>query len=186
LVVVVALALGIAGVLLDRSGAGTFFDDVRDAIGGTANDGSVLTITDATAFDPGGTGGENDDLAANIRDGDPDTAWRTEGYNDRDITRLKPGVGIILTLESAATLETLELVSPTNDWRAVIYVADAARTTLAEWGDPVVTTDPLPAGTNRIDLDGARGGAVLVWIVDRGDEPGRAPAVIQEARVLGS
>ncbi len=185
-VVVVALALGIAGVLLGRSGAGTFLDDVREAIGGAADDATAVPVTDATAFDPGGTGGENDDLASNVHDGDPTTSWRTEGYNDRDITRLKPGVGIILTLESAATLETLELLSPTNDWRAVIYVADAAGTTLAEWGDPVATPDPLPAGTNPIDLEGARGGAVLVWIVDRGDAPGRAPAEIQEARVLGS
>ena len=185
-VVLVALALGIAGVLLDRSGARTFFDDVREAIGGSAGEGSPLTIADATAFDPGGDGTENGDLEENVRDGNPETAWRTEGYNDRDITRLKPGLGIILTLESAATLETLELLSPTNGWRAVIYVADAAGSTLAEWGDPVATTDPLPAGTNRVDLGGARGGAVLVWIVDRGDAPGRAPAVIQEARVLGN
>ena len=108
------------------------------------------------------------------------------GRPHRDITRLKPGVGIILDLDAAATIEALELLSPTNDWQAVVYVADAPGETLAAWGDPVATTDGLPAGTNRIDLDGARGGAVLVWIVDRGDAPGRAPAEIQEARVLGS
>ncbi|MGH9274336.1 MAG: protein kinase domain-containing protein [Acidimicrobiales bacterium] len=184
-VVLVALALGIAGVLLDRSGAGTFLDDVRDAIGGPiGNDGDPLTIARANAFDPGGTGGENDDLAENVHDGDPGTSWRTEGYNDRDITRLKPGVGIFVTLESPATIEQLELTSPTNDWRAVIYVAESAGTSLADWGDPVAT-ETMPAGTNTIDLDGARGGAVLVWIVDRGDATGRAAAEIQEVRVLG-
>ena len=94
-------------------------------------------------------------------------------------------MGLILTLGSPATLESLELVSPTNDWRAVIYVAEAAGESLADWGDPVATTDALPAGTNTIDLDGTRGGAVLVWIIDRGDAPGRAPAEIQEAVLRG-
>jgi serine/threonine-protein kinase len=186
IVVLVALALGIAGMLLGRSGAGTFFDDVRDAIGGPAGgDAKPLTIAQAAAFDPDGDGAENDDLAGNVRDGDPDTAWRTEGYNDRDITKLKSGVGLILTLDAAATIEQLEIDSPTNDWRAVVYVSDAPHDTLAQWGDPVATTEGLPAGTNRIDLDGARGGAVLVWIVDRGDAVGRAPAEIRDVRILG-
>jgi hypothetical protein len=186
LVVLVALALGIAGLLLDRSGAGTFLDDVRDAIGGPSSDGGTpLPIAQAIAFDPDGDGAENDDLAQNVRDGDLQTSWRTEGYNDRDITRLKSGVGIVLTLGSPATLESLELVSPTNGWRAVIYVADSARDSLADWGDPVATTDALAGGTNTIDLGSARGGAVLVWIIDRGDAPGRAPAEIQEAVLRG-
>jgi tRNA A-37 threonylcarbamoyl transferase component Bud32 len=182
-VVLVALALGIAGVLLGRSGAGTFFDDVRDAIGGTSN--GPLVIAEASAFDPGGDGAENDELAAHVLDGDPSTSWRTEGYNDRDITRLKPGVGLVLTLESPATLDGVEVLSPTNDWRALVYVADAAPDSLAGWGEPVATTDGLPAGKNTIDLGDEPGGAILVWIVDRGDASGRAPAEIQDVRVLG-
>ena len=183
-VVLVALALGIAGVLLGRSGARTFFDDVRDAIGGPSNTANPVSITEASAFDPGGDGAENDQLAANVLDGDPSTSWRTEGYNDRDITRLKPGVGLVLTLDSPAAIGGLEVVSPTNDWRVLIYVADSAAESLAGWGEPVATTGGLPAGTNTIDLGDARGGAVLVWIVDRGDAAGRAPAVIQDVRVL--
>jgi hypothetical protein len=143
-----------------------------------------VSITEASAFDPGGDGAENDQLAANVLDGDPSTSWRTEGYNDRDITRLKPGVGLVLILDSPAALGGLEVVSPTNDWRVLIYVADSAAESLAGWGEPVVTTGGLPAGTNTIDLGDARGGAVLVWIVDRGDAAGRAPAVIQDVRVL--
>jgi eukaryotic-like serine/threonine-protein kinase len=186
LVLLAALALGIAGLLLGRSGAGTLFDDVREAIGGGSDASpTALEIASTAAFDPSGDRHENDDRADDIRDGDPATSWRTEGYNDRDITRLKPGVGISLTLASAASLDTLELLSPTNDWRVVVYVADAPADTLAGWGDPVATTEGLPAGTNEIELDGARGAAVLIWIVDRGDASGRAPAEIQEARVLG-
>ncbi|MFZ6004481.1 MAG: protein kinase domain-containing protein [Actinomycetota bacterium] len=184
-VVLVAVALGVAGLLIGRSGAGSFFDGVRDAIGGKSAEPTALTLTKATAFDPEGDGHENDELADLVRDGDPATLWRTEGYNDRDITRLKAGVGIVVTVGATATLETLEVRSPTNGWRALIFVAESPATDLAGWGAPVATTDALPAGINSIDLEGARGAAVLIWIVDRGDAPGRAPAEIQEVRVLG-
>lgn len=185
LVLVVALALGVAGLLLGRSGAGDLLDGVRDAIGGDSGTAAPLAITGAAAFDPDGDGQENGDLAPNLYDGDPATAWRTEGYNDRDITRLKAGVGVALTLGAEAALDHLEIQSPTNDWRAVIYVAAAPADTLAGWGPPVATTAGLPAGTNTIDLNGVRGAAVLVWIVDRGDAKGRAPAELHEVRVIG-
>jgi serine/threonine-protein kinase len=190
-VVAVALALGLAGLLIGRSGAGDLLGDVRDAIGGRGGSSSVaaVPIVGAQAFDPpalGGDGRENDDAAPNAIDGDPATAWRTEGYNDRDITLLKEGVGLVLTLEQAAALDRIEIDSPTNDWRARIYVADSPAPDLAGWGEPVAVTEGIPAGSGRIDLGGAEGAAVLVWIVDRGDAPGRAAAEISEIRAFGS
>ncbi len=186
LVVVVAVALGIAGLLLGRSGAGDLIEGVRDALGGQSGDAvGELELTAAHAFDPDGDGHENDELAANVLDGDPTTSWRTESYNDRDITRLKPGVGIVVTLDAPATLEGLEVDSPTNDWRALVYVADSPATDLNGWGEPVAVTEGLAAGTNTVDLAGAEGGAVLLWIVDRGDAAGRAAAEVQEIRVFG-
>ncbi len=184
LVVVVAVALGIAGVLLRQSGAGDLLGGVRDAIRPDRQEVS-LTIASAAAFDPAGDGEENDDLATNVHDEDLSTAWRTESYDDRDITRLKDGVGIVLTLDSPAVLRSLELDSPTNGWRAVIYVAGSPADDLGGWGEPVATTEGLASGSSTIDLGGAEGGAVLIWILDRGDAPGRAPAEIQEARLIG-
>lgn len=195
LLVGVALALGIAGLLLGRSGAGDLIGGVKDAITGTPEP-SPITIT-ASAFDPscersecadgqrGGDGRENDADAPLAADGNGDTAWRTEGYNRRDITTLKPGVGLVLQLESVKELAELQIGSPTNDWRAQIYVARSDPGILAGWGDPVVTTEGLAAGTSTIDLGDAEGGAILLWITDRGDAPGRAPAEISEVRVSG-
>ena len=40
-------------------------------------------------------------------DGDPDTAWTTESYDNRDITVLKPGVGLVLTAEQRGELDEL-------------------------------------------------------------------------------
>jgi serine/threonine-protein kinase len=194
LLVVVAVALGIAGLLFGRSGAGDLFEGVRDVIGGEPAP-TAVEITGAAAFDPtceqsrcadgqrGGDGQENGDDAALAVDGDPATAWTTESYNDRDITLLKPGVGLVLELSSVADLAALEVDSPTNDWRAEVYVAESVPSDLAGWGDPVATTEGIPAGTSSIDLGGARGGAVLLWIVDRGDSPTRAPATVAEVRI---
>jgi hypothetical protein len=145
-----------------------------------------MGIRSATPFDPpelGGDGKENGALAPLAIDGKADTGWRTEGYNDRDITKLKDGVGLILQLSATATLEELQLDSPTNGWRIAVYVADSVPSSLAGWGAPVTTTGGLKTGTSKIDLHGRRGDAVLVWILDRGDAPGRTGALIDEARV---
>ena len=182
IVVLVALALGVAGILLGRSGASNLLDGVL----GGGSDAHPVAIRSAAPFDPpelGGDGKENAPLAPLAIDDNPDTEWRTEGYNDRDITKLKEGVGLILELSATATLDELQLVSPTNDWRIAVYVADSVPGSLADWGDAITTTEGLPAGMNTIDLEGRRGSAVLVWILDRGDAPGRTGAEISEARV---
>jgi serine/threonine-protein kinase len=182
LVVLVAVALGVAGLLLGKSGA---FDNVRDALGGSG-DGSAVRIALATPFDPASSGGDGKENAAGAPlaiDGKADTGWKTEGYNSRDITVLKDGVGLVLKLDAATDLSKLQIDSPTNDWKVAVYVADAAGTSLADWGDPVETRDHLKKGTNEIDLHGAHGSSVLVWILDRGDAAGRAGAQLDEVRL---
>jgi serine/threonine-protein kinase len=179
IVVLVALALALAGVLLGKSGAGNLFG----ALGGD-DGGKPVAIASAQAFDPGGDGHENDASAPLAIDGDPATAWRTEGYNDRDITKLKDGVGLIVRLDRSSSIDAVELDSPSNGWKVAIYVADGSPTSLDGWGAPAATPDPLGSGQNTIDLDGAKGDSVLIWILDRGDAPGRASAEIREAKVL--
>ena len=192
----VALALGIAGILIGRSGAGDLIGGVKDAIAGQPAT-TVVPISAVGSFDPecsaslcepgqrGGDGRENDETTNLAVDGDAETSWSTERYDDRDITGLKPGVGLVIQLESAKELAELQIDSPTNDWRAEIYVARSDPGNLAGWGEPVTTTDGLPAGTSRIDLGDKEGGAVLIWIIDRGDAAQRAPATIAEVRVSG-
>jgi hypothetical protein len=183
--VVVALALGIAGVLLGRSGAGDLFGGVKDAITG-APDPSAIPLSNAVAFDPfGDDQEENNDRAGNVRDGDPDTAWTTEQYNNRDITVLKRGVGIVLTAEQAGELAELVLSSPTNDWAASFYVADRDPGSFEGWGDPVTTVEGIESGTATIDLEGTTGQAVLVWITDRGDGTPEPRVEIREATLRG-
>jgi serine/threonine-protein kinase len=186
LLVVIALALGVAGLLFGRSGAGDFIGGVRDAISG-ASDPVAIELTAADDFDPfGDDGAENPDEVGSAIDGDPATAWTTQSYNDRDITLLKPGVGLVLTAAEVGELDTLTLTSPTNDWSASFYVADRPPAAFDGWGDAVTTLEHIQADDAvKVDLQGSRGGAVLIWITDQGDGSGGDQVSIAEAVLTG-
>ena len=186
LLVLIAVALGVAGLLLGKSGAGDIVGSVRDAIAGSSDpEPTDLTLSDAVAFDPFGDGREDDEDAGNVRDGDPATAWSTERYDNRDITVLKPGVGLVLTASQAAELTELVLNSPTNDWSATVYVAASDPGSFEAWGEPVATVDGAATGTTTVDLGDTEGQAVLVWITDRGDGTPEPRVSIAEALLRG-
>jgi serine/threonine-protein kinase len=185
--VVVAMALG--GALLWRANQVEDSSTPRPASTPVpaSGDPEPLVAVAATAFDPQGSPpppGENDDLAPLAIDGNPDTAWSTEGYNTRDFDahRLKAGVGLWVDLGSSQAVTSVELLSPTRDWSATIYAADAPGTTLADWGEPVGGGRNLGAD-DRIAIDGATGRYVLVWITDLGNGPAQVKAELAEVRV---
>jgi serine/threonine-protein kinase len=185
ILVVIALALGIAGLLFGRSGAGDFIGGVRDAITGT-EDPVQIELTSAKDFDPYGDGAESPGQVQGAIDNDPETAWTTESYQDRDITVLKPGVGLVLSADQVGELDKLVLTSPTNDWSASFYVADTAPSSFDQWGEPVTTMEGIEAGNAvEVDLGGKSGGAVLIWITDQGDGSAGNEVTIQEAVLFG-
>jgi hypothetical protein len=49
-----------------------------------------------------------------------------------------------------------------------VYVADSAKDSLDQWGDPVATKDGVD-GDATFDLKSHQGAAVLVWITALGD-----------------
>lgn len=130
----------------------------------------VLVISGVVDFDPLGDGAERPDRTGFAIDGDPETAWTSEGYDNRQLGNLKDGVGLILILDSVSTLRGLDITSPTQDWAATIYVATSAASELAAWGDPLDQRVNI-SGNTTFDLRGVRGAAVLVWITDLGDAP---------------
>ena len=195
ILVVIALSLGIAGLLFGRSGAGDLIGNVKEAI--TGDDAVDIPLTDAAAFDPpcdrslctgsqrGGDDAESNDTAGQAIDGDPETAWTTESYDNPDITLLKPGVGLVLSADQQGALDELALVSPTNGWSASFYVAEADPGSLEGWGEPVETLEGIEAGTVTVDLGGTDGGAVLIWITHQGDGSGGDEVTIAEASLSG-
>ena len=137
--------------------------------GGGGGGGEALALT-AAAFDPEGDGSEHDDEAPLAVDGDLTTAWTSEEYNSReDFQGIKPGVGLVLTLDQAAAMG--ELVVDTGaeftGWSAQVYVAATPAGDLAGWGDPVRTQEGVE-GAASFDLSGQQGGAVLLWFTDLG------------------
>ena len=181
LILLIAGALGVAGVLLGRTDAGQdLFDRARGALDGSGDGAATpVAIASASAFDPQGTGGESDSLAPLTIDGDPSTAWRTEGYDTRQFSGLKSGVGVVLTLAEAGTLDRVEVTSPTTGWAAEVYVTDEPGGTLGDWGEPVAAGSGL-GGNAVFELGGVEGGSVLVWITDLGDGPPRVRMEISE------
>ena len=184
LIVVVAATLGVVGVLLGRTNVGrNLFDSAGEGQGSAGAEGPV-TITGAASFDPFGSDGEHDEELPLLIDDDPDTAWTTEEYNGRELGGLKPGVGVVLTLDEAGELATLEVGSPTRGWSASVYVAERPADDLAGWGQPVATEEGIE-GDASFPLDGASGGAVLVWITDLGEGRGaRVSTALSSVEVL--
>lgn len=75
----------------------------------TGTSATPVEVTAAAAFDPAGSGGENDDEADAAVDGDPTTAWHTLTYTTRDLGQLKPGVGLLLDLGEPTQVGGVEL-----------------------------------------------------------------------------
>jgi serine/threonine-protein kinase len=182
-IVLIAAGLIIAGVLITGNG-----NPIGSSGSSDGENAAAVTVTRVSAFDPSpGDGEENDGDLSKTVDDDPGTQWQTQGYNTRTLGGLKPGVGVALTLDAAADLDTLTVESPTNDWAAEVYVSDTTHDDLGGWGDPVVAKDHLSPGKTSFELGGRRGGAVLLWITDLGDgsrdSSGRIHAQIQELDV---
>jgi serine/threonine-protein kinase len=181
LVVLVAVALGVAGLLIKGSSTGLFGDDEASAPPAEQPADESVAIARTIDFDPEGDRAEHHDEAeaGNAIDGDGATAWSTESYGNPDWGGLKPGVGLVLELEQAGELRTLALETPSVGWQAEVYVADGLADELGGWGEPVATVDAGTDGTTTVDVD-ARGGAVLLWFTRAGDD---SEVVVREVRL---
>jgi serine/threonine-protein kinase len=164
LVLLVGASIGLAIALVARTQAND------QPSNGAAGSTSPATIAAIASFDPFGTGGEHDYELRNAIDGNPSTAWRSEGYSTRDFGGIKSGVGLVLALEGPADLQGLTASSPTSGWSAAVYVADAPADTLEGWGEPVVAREGID-GDAAFDIDGASGRAVLLWFTQLGEPP---------------
>jgi hypothetical protein len=183
LIVVVAVTLGVVGVVLGRTDVGRQLFDA--ATGGASTEPTPVEIAATASFDPEGSGGEHDDEVAFAADGDSATAWTTERYDTRALGGLKSGVGLVLTLAEARSLEQVAISSTTSGWALQVFVAESPAPNLAGWGEPVAAAEGID-GETELDLGGASGGAVLLWITDLGDGTDGGYAVaIADVRVTG-
>jgi putative peptidoglycan lipid II flippase len=132
--------------------------------------GSSVPIAAVAAFDPPpGDLHENDANLPRLVDGNPATVWSTEFYSNRNFGNLKHGVGVSLTLTRNTKLRALVINSTSRNWKAEVYVASQPATTLAGWGHAANTPLTVTSPVTNIDLHGATGTALLLWITDLGD-----------------
>jgi eukaryotic-like serine/threonine-protein kinase len=184
-IVIIAVGLGVAGVLVSRTEAARELLDRLDDGGALLDEAepAPAVLAGAQAFDPQGDGTESDGEASLAVDGDASTFWETEGYNTRRLSGLKEGVGLVVSLAEATELDQLRITSPSNDWSARIFVAEEAGDSLGDWGEPIATQEAIPAGDVVFDLGGTRAAHVLIWITDLGDEPPRVHTRVAEVQV---
>lgn len=159
IVVLVGIALILAGTLLNRSPLRR--PTTTTAVGASAETSDTTTLTNfetvsdeptiasASSFDPPpGDSTEQDDRLSYTFDGDDETFWRTETYLRENFGDLKDGVGIIISFAGPSLLNDLEIDSPTDGWSANIYVSDAIAPTLDGWGESIGRVE----NGKRVDL----------------------------------
>lgn len=120
-----------------------------------------VAATQADTLDPFGEGGENDQLAENLIDGDLSTEWLTERYLD-PISLLKPGVGV--TVRVLGTPTRMELVGLSTDSVVDILWSDERLEDPSGW-QRVVGVRATP-GSTAVDLPPRTDGFWLVWLTE--------------------
>jgi serine/threonine protein kinase len=170
--IVIVAVLVLVALLIANTEAGRRLLSDAPATTTTPASARAIAVTSAHSFDPSDHNGglENEADAQNAIDGNDATAWRTESYSTHAFGNLKDGVGLTITLARTESIRSISITSPSTGWAVAVYVAETPRTTLASWGSPVATATAIH-GQVLLDLHGATGDSVLVWITDLGNGP---------------
>jgi len=195
-ILLVATALVIAGLLVRET---TIADETSGsaATATTAVQANTeLAISAAIPFDPQGKGepGENDQLKANAFDGDPNTAWRTEGYDTSNFFGGKKGVGLGLVLKQRSLVDRVLITGSTNGWSGSVFVIDAQNLDSADPAKmkPVATfqntSGPVDLDLTQTPAAQRTGTVVLIWITNLGtpEQDQRHRVEISEVTLNGS
>lgn len=181
LLVVVLVVVAVAGVLVSTTDTGRELLD--DILGRDVTPTSLPVVGAFASFDPPpGNGSENDAELASLNDGDPQTSWITSNYPvGPGLGGVKPGVGLVWQAASPVTFELLSVSSPDAGWTFEVYVGTRAWQTLTGWGAPIGDRFTVSTNPTQVDLDGARGSALLIWITSVGP---RGLVELEEVQVV--
>jgi len=168
--VIIAALITLALLIANTDAGRELFSDAPTTT--TIAQPSIMAISGTTTFDPADRNGgrENESTSRNAVDADSLTSWSTDIYASASFGNLKTGVGLIISLADSASLDAIAIESPSKGWSVAAYVGDGSATTLTQWGPPVAAAADIQSGVT-LDLHGARGMALLLWITDLGDGP---------------
>jgi len=195
---VIALIGGIYGVMQIGSNTKVDFGGVPDRAasasaraatksptpaktGATPNaSGEKLQILAADGFDPQGDGRENGTRAPRVFDGDPSTAWQSEGYSSAALGGLKQGVGVVVDLGPNVAAREISLTLGNRADVEVYIGGDKSLSGAVKVGEKANADGnesfPVKAGTT--------GQYVIVWFTKLSqDGNGRYRAILGEVEV---
>lgn len=185
-ILLIAVAIIVAGLLF-RESRSLLTPDTTSTT--TVVPAGPLPIATTASYDPQGSGspGENDSMAGRVADGDDRTAWRTETYDQPDFFGTKTGVGLVLGLGQPARVESLRISGSTNGWSGEVFVADGPPGPNGVDGLTSAGTVSDVRNDVSVDLGGAVGDTVVLWITDLGDpvDGSRHRVEITELTVIG-
>jgi len=167
----------------EQAGGEATDEQAEDGSGGGED---TIGIEDAGDHDPFGDGRERGHETGLAIDGDPATAWQTEGYNDPLAAIGKEGVGLWIDLGTAAALGRLTVTTAHPGYSMSVYVGEGAPESgqaPADWGREVGRVEGA-GETEQIDLaDDAEGSTILLWFTELGPDGGRFRGSIAEVVV---
>jgi eukaryotic-like serine/threonine-protein kinase len=158
LILLTAVSLGIAGLLIGRSGGGLSDDDPPGIDPDEPAENSVdleeLSIARFQDYNPDGTGPEHPDRLVFINDDDSSQGWRTSLYNDKDIFgSARAGVGVYAELDDPADISDITILSRAIGWDADIYIADEPGNSIEDWGSSAHTLTDVGDGESPIEIE---------------------------------
>ena len=123
---------------------------------------ATVHLRAARAYDPYGTNGENDAAAPRATDGNPDTFWQTETYQDAPSLD-KKGVGLVLDAGKTVPLHRITVDTSTPGFLAEIRAGPTPNSF------PDVVSRTVTVGTHaQFDLTGGSHRYYLLWIMRLG------------------
>ncbi|WP_219415951.1 protein kinase family protein [Pseudonocardia nigra] len=128
--------------------------------------GAVVEVAGVDVYDNVGDR-DNADQVARVLDGDGGTAWATSTYQQQ-FPALKPGIGIMVSFESAVQLAGLAIESPSAGTVVEVRSAPSADAPLAE--TTPITEVTLERGRTPVSLAESQPvNHVLLWITTLAD-----------------
>jgi serine/threonine-protein kinase len=184
LLVVVAIAVAILIASLVGSPNGLLGRDNGRGGGNGAQQGEPVEVQSAVDFDPvatGGDGSEHGDDVHNASDGDPTTAWQTEGYNDSMEAQGKAGVGLVFDLGNSVAIDEVAVIFDEAGYAVELRAADDVGSTADDFEavDQTTSSDQEHTFTAK----GTKARYWLVWITALSGGTGRG--TIAEVSFVG-
>ncbi len=141
--------------------------------------GQPIAILSATGFDPQGDRNEKNTQAPKVYDGNPATAWSSEGYGSAEFGGLpKKGVGVLLDLGQPTSVHQVSLDLGIGPVDVTVYAA--ASNSLD--GATVIGTASAATGQIQVKAVGTMPQAqyVIVWFTKLAQDGARYRASVSE------